>query len=161
MNKMSIEDFRNMVNSIIETDTDKQIESKVVEALTPYFVDPPGKYLIGLVAKGTIFNIGNCGKQAHKYTLQLLDKDLLDGCLCIGECSLLNQGKLNHIWLEIADRYVYEGALNRFFDKEEYYQLIDISKLGEIPLSEKKNIRWQIKKTKQLFKNEIIPQIKK
>lgn len=161
MEKMSIEDFKSMVNSIVKTDTDKQIESKVIEALTPYFVDPPTKYLIGLTAKGTIFNIGNCGKQAHKYTLQLLDKNLLDGYLWIGECFLLNDFKSKHIWLEIEDRYVYEAALNRFFDKEEYYQLISINKIGEIPLSEKENIKWQIRKTKQFFKNEIMPQIQK
>lgn len=159
MGKMSIEDFKNMVNSIVKTDTDKQIESKVVEALTPYFVDPPAKYLIGLAAAGTIFNIGNCGKQTHEYTLLLLDKGILDGCLCIGESSLFNEEKLNHIWLEMENNYVYEGSLNRFFNKEEYYELASINKIGEIPLSEKENIKHQIEKTKQFFMNEKIQQI--
>lgn len=147
MGKMNIEDFWNMVNKIIQTGTEKEIETKIVQALEPYFIIPPEKYLIGEISKGIKFNVGECGKQVYKYTLQLLNKGMTNGYLCIGEINVLNQERLPHIWLELDNRIVYSGELNTFFDKENYYQFFNVNVQGKIPLSKKEKIKQQIKCT--------------
>lgn len=46
--------------------------------------------------------------------------------------GLYTESELNHSWIEIDDRIVFDGTMQRFYDKEKYYQMKQAVKLVEL-----------------------------
>lgn len=150
-----------MSDMIQKNVSDELFDSKAIELVSEYFVNPPEKYKIGIAEDGIKtngqLNLGYCGIITHTYILQLYKNSCFDGDMCTGEVDIFGV-KLPHHWFELDGKLVFDGLFQNFFIKQEFYELFKVSdrQIQKTSLKEKALIIKIINTSTRNFKLQIL-----
>lgn len=98
-----------------------------IEKMQPFEIEPPDKYKTG---KAKRYYEKQCFKKAYDYMINL-DPD--GGILVQG---LYTKWSIPHSWVELPGDIVFDGVLQRFYNKQDYYREQKAVKVVEFTLKQ-------------------------
>ena len=105
----------------------REISKRDREHLKKYEIEPSQEYLTG---KQKRIKEKACFSEAFRY---MADKGKLEGLILVhGQYKPFSLEKhADHAWVEINNEIVFDGVLQRFYDKEGYYKYYEAIKERE------------------------------
>lgn len=124
-----------MMDKYLWTDVPREVVKEMAKVdrdqLAPYEVTPEEQYLTG---RKRYLNPKNCYEKAFEYTAS---KSELPVMLVHGKYrSPAMDMPSNHAWVELPGEIIFDGVLQRFYDKEKYAAYYDIQEENRYTPSE-------------------------
>jgi len=104
-----------------------QAIQKDIDQMKPFEIEPPDQYKTG---KAKRYYEKQCHKKAWDY---MVYSNHEEGVMVQGLHSDMG---VPHSWVELPDDIVFDGVLQRFYNKDDYYRERQIIKIVEFTLKE-------------------------
>ena len=104
----------------MDKELSRKVQLETIAELQPFEVDVADKYKTGH-SKRIYWKL--CYKKAWDYVCGRNDVILCHG--------LYTKYQVGHAWVELPGNIVFDGVMQRFYAKEDYYKTLKITKLAE------------------------------